>query len=68
MPSYKLRNAARGSADGASEEMKFCNYLHRGVEETMLGVRLVLKDSFISGKPKFPASEREVDSPRDLMG
>ena len=34
----------------------------------MLRVRLVLKDSFISGKPKFPASEREVDSPRDLMG
>ena len=34
----------------------------------MLGSRVVLEDSFISGKPKFLASEREVDSPRELMG
>ena len=29
----------------------------------MLGSRLVLEDSFISDKPKFPASEREIDLP-----
>ena len=34
----------------------------------MLEARLVLEDSFILGKPKFPAGERELDSPRDLMG
>ena len=34
----------------------------------MLGLRMVLEDAFISGKPKFLTSEREVDSPRELMG
>ena len=29
----------------------------------MLGSRLVLEDSFILGKPKFLASEREIESP-----
>ena len=29
----------------------------------MLGSRLILEDSFISGKLKFPASEMKIDSP-----
>ena len=34
----------------------------------MLGSRLVLEDSFIAGKPKFLTGEREIDSPRELIG
>ena len=59
MPSYDIRNPARGMVVGACQEMEFSGCLHRRMEEGMLGDGLVVEYSLIPGKPKFPTSERK---------
>ena len=63
-----MRDAAWRLTSGANTEVVFCSCLHRRVQKTVLGSRLVLEDSFIVGKPRFPTGKRKVGSPQELVG
>ena len=48
MPADILRESGLGLSSSASKEIKFRRSLHSSVDKAMLGVRLILKNPFIS--------------------
>ena len=49
MPSYILGESDLGSLGSTSKVIKFHSSLHRGVDNTVLGSRLISEDPLIAG-------------------